>query len=61
MTSITTGLQFTQISTGVWRFYFPAALDLAGDYWVYSVGSGGGADVSLEIKITIHGTRVARP
>ena len=48
----------SQEITGVWLFTFPAALTLAGDYWFYSVGSGGGADVAAEIKFTLKGVHV---
>lgn len=51
----------TQESTGVWVFQFPAALTVAGDYWVYAVGSGGGADVASEIKFTLRGVHVPLP
>lgn len=44
--------------TGVWTFTFPAGLDQSGTYWVYMVGSGGGADAANEIKLTVHGSHV---
>lgn len=48
----------SQDSTGVWVFQFPAGLDLSGTYWVYMVGSGGGADAASEIKLLVHGSHV---
>lgn len=51
----------TNESTGVWLFQFPAALTTAGEYWFYAVGSGGGADVAIEIKFVLKGVHVPLP
>lgn len=51
----------TNDSTGVWLFQFPVGLDQGGTYWVYMVGSGGGADAASEIKLTVHGSHVPIP
>lgn len=48
----------TNESTGVWLFHFPSGLDQSGTYWVYMVGSGGGADAAGEIKLMVHGSHV---
>ena len=51
----------SQESAGVWVFQFPDGLDQGGTYWVYIVGSGGGADAAGEIKLTVHGSHVPLP
>lgn len=51
----------TQDSLGVWLFQFPDGLAEAGDYWIYILGSGGGADQAAEIKITVRGSHVPPP
>jgi hypothetical protein len=43
-------------STGIWHFTFPAALTVAGTYWVTVVASGGGNSTTEQIKVVIHGT-----
>jgi hypothetical protein len=51
----------SQIGTGIWEFQYPAALTEAGRYWLYVVGSGGGADAASEISFTVRGSHVPAP
>jgi hypothetical protein len=46
---------------GEWLFTFPAALMLAGEYWVFGRGDGGGADGTDEVSFTLHDTHVPIP
>lgn len=58
---VTPDITITQESTGVWLFMFPSPLLVAGEYWLYAVGSGGGADAAREIKFTVSGVHVPLP
>lgn len=44
---------FTNPATGTWVFQFAAPLTEVGDWWVYAVASGGGADAAAETSFPI--------
>lgn len=60
-TTTTPSATITSSSTGLWTYTFPAALTLAGEYWVYVTGAGGGVDVSAQASFTLHDTHVPLP
>ena len=58
-TYTTPDASITQESTGVWDFTFPDAFDAAGDWYVYMVGTGAGADAAEQVKLSVKAAKMA--
>lgn len=48
-----------QESPGIWAFTFPAALDAPGNWYVYMVGDGGGAEAANQAKLSVRSPKMS--